>query len=225
MFHLWINFVCLYKNKTSEKIKPGDNLLSLMSMQNNIGCTDFYCMDTHTNLILYSTEEKKAYRVGMTWGRLNDDRIFIFHCNFKSHMFSLLSRDLACSFSFLWVHWVNNESVSISFLWSLLCTTCHPLTKPLPSSFWEFSRVGKPTAWVNASISTMRVKQSGSNNLPTSYLVLTHCPLTQNTRPHRFCFQRVWIQAFAVGRLQGLWVFMWRVYWVHDSWLMLFQPW
>lgn len=140
---LWINFVCLYKNKTLEKLKPGHNLLSLMSMQKNIGCTDFYCMD---------------------------------------------------NFSFLWVHCSPKtpfHDFCISFLWSLLCTTCHPLTKPLPSSFWEFSRVGKPTAWVSASISPMRVKQSGSNNLPTSYLVLTHCPLTQNRRPHHFCFQRV----------------------------------
>lgn len=71
-----------------------------------------------------------------------------------------------------------------------------PLTKPLPSSFWEFSRVGKPTVWVSASISTMRLKQSASNNLPTSYLVLTHCPLTQNTRPHRFCFQQDLSQGF-----------------------------
>ncbi len=42
---------------------------------------DFQCMDKkHWGIfhLLCSAEERKSYRFGMTWGRVNDDRCFIF---------------------------------------------------------------------------------------------------------------------------------------------------
>ncbi len=61
---------------------------------------------------------------------------------------------------------------------SVSCGYCcvqpaRPLTKPLPYSFWEFSRMGKPTAWVSASISTMRLKQSASKAQQPSNIILS----------------------------------------------------